>query len=936
METSDAALNEDTKIDEIIKLDKRFGRIAIKNKLLSVEQVKDALRKQDYIYKKSNYIVLIGDLLVDSGALKERYRDAILKRQNRLISDDKKHKSFGSIAVSKGYITEEQLNAALKLQAEKYKEKRNVVFLGDVLVDQGLLTSEQRDDVVKKREQYRSSKNDIAQMSHLPINEGEQQDSENKTMPAHEPVDQLQQESSENKSTSALESVKQESPENKSIPAHESVDQLQQESPENKAMPAQESEDDSEEDDESGTLQTDLNLEENLKIVFSEDNLEAYLTVNAMLPVRTRLIDLKHFIQSSGINHGLVDNSTLKKWMQNKKMRRRPMLIAQGTQPVPPKDARMVFHFEINPNKAGTEKKDGSMDYKNRGEIISVKEGTLLAEKIPVEEGKPGLDVTGKIINVQKPKDIVIKTGKGVHKSPDNLQIIASVNGMPEIDRSGKISVLQVLVINGDVGMQTGHIFFDGIVSVRGEISPGFQVKAEKLEASAIMNGVVTTTGDVLVKGGIVGAKIQANGEVHAKFLKAAQIISRQDLVVQKEIVDCMLNIGGKCLCESGKIVASQISASRGVKAAEIGSEYSSSCQIMVGVSSKIQKQLKRLHNTLKHCKKDEQADVKTEISRIKARELSGIPDQTADIIASKGIIGAEIQTRGKIVTGFLKNAVIESLGHVVVQKEILKTKIQCGGEVNVKNGKVLLSNIISLCGITANSVGSEISAPCKLSFGVNEAVKDRLENYRNSLELKSKDLEQSKELLENYIKKFKNFETDAQDISWIKQYTKKISGPMRLKLDQLEQIPPESRMLKIKEYIGTMDAKMKASDYTKEFRNLRQIQEYMEKYFGRHQKMHDQITHVENKVKDLKSEIKTLQSDIKALAGTAATNPGAKIHILGRIFSRTDLKGPGSALLLTQDLGPCTIAEERSKIVIQKTGGAPLKSKGTVKPKKK
>jgi hypothetical protein len=882
METSDSATSQQYKIDEIIKLDKRFGRIAIKNKLLTLDQVKDALRKQDYIYKKSNYIILIGDLLVDSGALNERYRDAIYKRQNRLDSD--RRKSFGYIAISKGYITSEQLNEALKIQAEQYKENRSVIFLGDVLVEQGLLTPDQRDDVVKERDLHR--KDNVSQAR-------------------------------KNLETS----IKIDAP-LKPQTEPESIDY--------------ESDAVSEDEDETGELRTDLNLEENLKIVFSEDQLDAFLTVHAMLPSRTRLIDLKHFIQSKGIDHGLVDNNTLKQWIQNKKMRRRPLKIAEGTPPVPPKDARIVFHFEINPKKAGTEKKDGSIDYKDRGEIISVKEGTLLAEKIPPEEGKPGLDVTGKIINVPRPKDINIKTGKGVSKSPDNLQVFAGVNGMPEIDRSGKINVHEVLVINGDVGMQTGHIFFDGVVYVKGEISPGFQVKADKLEASAIMNAEVTTTGDIIVKNGIIGAMIKSNGSVTAKFIKATQIITKNDVIAQKEMVDCLLNVGGKCLCETGKIVASNISAKSGVKASEIGSEYSSSCQIMVGVSSKVQKQLKRLYNTLKHCKKDEQADVRAEISRIKARELSGLADPTADIIAAKGITGAEIQTRGKIVTGALKNAVIESLGHVVVQKEIIKTKIQCGGEVNIINGKILLSNIISLCGITAHEVGSEVSSPCKLSFGVNEAVKDRLETYRKSLEIKSKDLDQSKELLDNYKKKFKNFEVEAQDISWIKQYTQKISGPMRRKLDQLDDIPPENRMLKIKEYIGTMDAKMKASDYTKEFRNLRQIQEYMEKYFGRHQKMHDQITSLENKVKDLGSDIKKLQSDIKALAATAATNPGAKIQIMGRIFSRTDLKGPNSALLLTQDLGPCIIAEDHSKIVIQKLAGVAPKSKGTIRPVKK
>jgi hypothetical protein len=54
----------------------------------------------------------------------------------------------------------------------------------------------------------------------------------------------------------------------------------------------------------------------------------------------------------------------------------------------------------------------------------------------------------------------------------------------------------------------------------------------------------------------------------------------------------------------------------------------------------------------------------------------------------------------------------------------------------------------------------------------------------------------------------------------------------MRLNLDQLDQVPPEKRMEKIKEYMGSMDSKMKAADYTKEFNNLRHIQEYIGKIF--------------------------------------------------------------------------------------------------------
>jgi len=908
-------------IEEIVKLDKRFGRIAIKNKLLTLDQVKDALRKQDYIYKTSNYVMLIGDILVDSGLLGERYRDAILKRQNRVSNGKKRHKSFGDIAIEKGFITPEQLEFALSLQSKEYKQTRNVLFLGDILLNQKIITENQRDEIVRIRDEYRQST--ISTVQEINIQKKTTFETPQEQTPQEQipEIDSSDETDGDNQEKEPVESVNQ----NLQKSLEESPPKIEED---------QNDDDDDDDDDEGGELQSDLNLDENLKILISEDKLEAFLQVHAMLPVRTKLIDLKHYINENGIQHGLVKNKVLKEWLSNKKKRRRPLKIAEGTPPVPPKNAQIVFHFETSPKQAGTLKKDGSIDFKNRGETISVKKGTLLAEKIPPEEGKPGLDVTGKIIDIERPKDVNVKTGKGTSRSPDNLFVFAAVNGMPELDNNGKINVHQVLVINGDVGMHTGHVFFDGVVLVKGEISPGFQVKAERLEANGIMNAEVHTTGDVMVKGGIVGATITSMGTINARFLKAAKIKTKNDLVVQKEIVDCVLDIGGKCLCERGKIVASQIASAQGIKATEIGSESSAACKIMVGISAKIQKKLARLKNTLEHCKKDEQAEIKAEISRVKSRELSGVVDGIADIVVPKGIIAAEIQTRGKIVAGYIKNSVIESLGHVVVQTEINRCRIQSGGEIHAQKGKILMSNITALNGITAMEVGSELSAPCRLCFGMNETVQERLETFQKSLDIKQRDIEQSKELYENFQKKFKQFEIDAQDISWIKQYTKNLSGPMKKNLDSLDTVPPQSRMIKIKEYLGTMDAKMKASDYTKEYRNLRQIQEYMEKYFGRHEKMSDTINGLKDKIKDLGTEIKELQVDIRALSATVIMNPNAVTQILGKIYSRTDLKSPNASMLLTQDLGPCKISEQSgsgesgSKIVIQRTGSIPEKPK--------
>ncbi|ETR69285.1 MAG: hypothetical protein OMM_04027 [Candidatus Magnetoglobus multicellularis str. Araruama] len=403
METSESKKTgvhtvNDGKMAEIVKLDKRFGRIAIKNKLLTIEQVKDALRKQDYIYKKSNYIVLIGDLLVDSGAMNVRYRDAILKRQNRLITDKKKRKSFGEIAVEKGFITPEQLESALKYQAEKYSERRNVIFLGDVLLEQELISEEQRDIVAKEREAYREStqaKTEIIspkevsepdtkkQMPKTP-DQDETPEAETKTDKTSRQDEAAETKSQADKTPDQDETNKTAAPQpNKTPDQDEPIkispqpdptpdqDESSKTTPQTDETPEQDEIDDvseqtahkteiveeEEEEEETGEPYTDLNLEENLQISMTEDKLEAFIKVKAMLPIRTRLLDLKHYIESSGIVHGLVTNKSLKEWIKNKKKRRRPFKIAQGTNPEPPKDARVVFHFETDPKKKEQKKK---------------------------------------------------------------------------------------------------------------------------------------------------------------------------------------------------------------------------------------------------------------------------------------------------------------------------------------------------------------------------------------------------------------------------------------------------------------------------------------------------------------------------------------------------------------------------------------------------
>ena len=69
---------------EIRRLDRKFGGIAISNGFATKEEINLALEEQRKILESNKSVRIIGDILVDSGILTERQRDAVLLRQQRL------------------------------------------------------------------------------------------------------------------------------------------------------------------------------------------------------------------------------------------------------------------------------------------------------------------------------------------------------------------------------------------------------------------------------------------------------------------------------------------------------------------------------------------------------------------------------------------------------------------------------------------------------------------------------------------------------------------------------------------------------------------------------------------------------------------------------------------------------------------------------------
>jgi uncharacterized protein (DUF342 family) len=349
----------------------------------------------------------------------------------------------------------------------------------------------------------------------------------------------------------------------------------------------------------------------------SEDGLKAHLLVKRQGDLPLRVEEVNTFLKEKGISFGFIGDAQIEESIRTGILFRELCLVAEGTPPVPGRDAQLIYHFAKDPAKIGKIKQGGEIDFKDKGEIPQVEENALLVEKIPLIQETPGTDVYGKSIPVAKAKDCSLTAGPGTKRSTDGLSIRAKIWGRPEATPDNKISVSPALDIQGDVGLETGHIRFDGFVKVDGSIQEGFRVYAKKLFAQEIFRGEVEIEGDIEVDKGIIGARVAAKGNIKARFIHSSQVSAVGDVVVEKEIIDSKIETGGNLIAiPNGKVFTSQVAAKKGIATGQIGSESSKPCVLTIGMDCQAKEWIRKLREEIS-LKEKERAKIQTSVKQL-------------------------------------------------------------------------------------------------------------------------------------------------------------------------------------------------------------------------------------------------------------------------------------------------------------------------------
>ena len=342
------------------------------------------------------------------------------------------------------------------------------------------------------------------------------------------------------------------------------------------------------------------------RLTVSEDRMEAHLHPDDQDTPAPTLTEVKAAMEAHGIRYGLSSDEEILERLSSGWPPEAPIKIATGKPPQTGIDARIEIHFDKDALKAGSIDESDRIDFKDRGEIPQVKEGDLLAVKIPPREGLPGRDVCDGTVPPSRPKDVDIECGEGTERSEDGLRIFARQAGRPVVSRETVFSVDSELKISGDVGLETGNIAFDGNIEIEGSINDGFRVLGKNLRVGEIGKAKVKMTGSIETRGGIIGAEIQAEGTVTSNHIHNSRLDVSGDVVVQREIYDSTILTSGACIIERGKIVNSLIIAKKGVEVLHLGSTTGSHpCRLTVGVAYRIQKEIEGIDCQIAELKKE-------------------------------------------------------------------------------------------------------------------------------------------------------------------------------------------------------------------------------------------------------------------------------------------------------------------------------------------
>lgn len=345
-------------------------------------------------------------------------------------------------------------------------------------------------------------------------------------------------------------------------------------------------------------------IEKNEPLVrISYDEMEAYLLLPAKAPGQeysfTEVLDA---ISRQGVKFG-VENQVVMEMIE-KKIYSREMLVATGIVAKDGVDGFYTYNFDRDINKKPKLKEDGSVDYWSIHSVEMVREGQVVATYTEPIDGIDGMTVRGRVLRAKRGRPQIPISGRGFTRSEDGRVYTADYSGKIEMI-NGRIQILKVLEVTGDVDMTVGNIDFRGDVIVHGDVKPGAVVRATgTITVDGLSEGCYFYAGkDIILRGGMIGGEksvLKTKGNLIAKFIEYTTV-EAEGYIQADSAMNCNITSYDKVYFAAGhaSVVGGVIYGCAGIEAKNFGNDSEIRTEVHAGVHKKLKIRIYELEKAI-------------------------------------------------------------------------------------------------------------------------------------------------------------------------------------------------------------------------------------------------------------------------------------------------------------------------------------------------
>lgn len=377
------------------------------------------------------------------------------------------------------------------------------------------------------------------------------------------------------------------------------------------------------------------------------------------------------------------------------------LLIAKGKPAIDDTDDIVEYKFQIlKEDIKYAEDADGNIDYKSIGHVKPVYSGQVLCELIKGLDGEVGMDIYGKMIKNRIGKRESLKIGNGCEIRGN--QIVAIIDGKTNI-KNGKIEVIPVHEINGDVDIHSGDIHFIGDIIINGEVKDGMKIESGSsiYVSKSINDAKLIALGDIKVEKKVIHSSIVSGGDDTTKAIIIGDLDSLKEQLenLYKDIKHV----------KEHNLVKKDISEGQ---------------LVMIIIESKfksISKICKKIYENNKYITKNLLSFIRTKLINtgpLSMKDSSEINEIINEVMENKKKISESLLKSTNIEVEYSQDSLLKCTGKIVftgkgeyTSNVFANDSIIFSSDESIARGGILRAKNTIKCGI----VGSESGVPTKL-----------------------------------------------------------------------------------------------------------------------------------------------------------------------------------------------------------------------------